>query len=408
MLKIAVTDPQQAKMKLMIGVVNRTQQLDTIATLMKDDLSCYAQKKTGFNVGVEYYKAIPNKASLKALYKKGYPLIIFLSHHCNGAIEWRIYDTFNATMTIGKKTSSEGLLAITAHDIADKIWFQLTNQEGIFSTRLAYCKEHERSKHFLKDIYIQHPFAKQRHKLIKEGKLFAPRWNKDAKHPRLLYSEATPLNVRLMMTTLDGRRTVVSNLDGLNMLPSFSADGSQIVYCFTRNGKSQLYYCSLDPHTKQSHMQQITNNAGNNISPNLLENGDIIFCSDFETKSPQIYYYSASHQSFERLTTGGYCVSPVICQRVNKIAYCKMINGVSQLFVYYMQIKTHKQITFDTAKKDECTWSPCGTYVAFAMERGAQKRIAVLNILTNERFFMTDTQEKCCYPSWSPRYGVVA
>ena len=37
MLKIAVTDPQQAKMKLMIGVVNRTQQLDTIATLMKDD-----------------------------------------------------------------------------------------------------------------------------------------------------------------------------------------------------------------------------------------------------------------------------------------------------------------------------------------------------------------------------------
>ena len=403
-LKIDVTNSQQQKMKLMIGIVRPVPQLSEVASLIKDDLSCYAQKKTGFNVLLKSFDTIPNKLALNSFYRDGYSIIIFITQSPDNSIEWRIYDSLKAVMTIGKKSSMSRSLSALAHDMADKIWFQLTGAEGIFSTYIAYCKEHVHSKHFFKDIYIQHPNSSKRLALVKKGKLFAPRWNKDSKHPRLLYSEATPLNVRLMMTTLDGSRSIVSDLDGLNMLPSFSADGTQIVYCFTRNGKSQLYYCWLDFETKRSYMRQITQNYGNNISPNLLENGDIVFCSDFETKSPQIYYYYAHNRSFERLTKGGYCVSPVICQRVNKIAYCKMINGISQLFTYDIGTQNHKQITFDNAKKDECSWSPCGTYLSFALEKGSQKRIAVLNLITNEQFYLTKSGEQCSYPSWSPRY----
>jgi Tol biopolymer transport system component len=301
-----------------------------------------------------------------------------------------------------------------AEYLADKLWPLLTGQEGIFATRIVFCKEvMTEEKKIAKNICLTPPYAFPNENsyqlitknLIEKGRVFAPRWNRDTENPLVLFSESTLSNVRLVSVNLQKQRSIVSNFEGLNILPSFSCDGKRVIYCLSRNGKSQLYLYEFDKESDQPILREITNNNGNNISPTLCENGDIVFCSDFQSKGPQICYYHAFTEQIEVLTSGGYCACPTFCEKNGKIAYSKYVDGILQIFIYDTKTRQHAQITTDKGNKEECTWSPCGNYLAFAVDYGSACRIAVLNLITNERSFITGEKERCMYPCWSPRYA---
>lgn len=401
---LLIRSTQQQKPKLIVGLIQPSAQLKEIATLVKDDLSCMQMKKSGFNITIQEFDGVPNKKVFRKLYDDGYALALFMTEK-DGGVQWHVYDCLQTKMMAGKKVAFSDSIPATAHFVADKAWHALTGQEGIFSTTIAYCKERHEDNRYFKDIFVQNPFTAQFAPVVHGGKPLAPRWNHDPNHPLLLYSEATPSNIRLMSVTLDGNRKIVSNFDGLNILPSFSPDGHKVAYCFSYEGKSQIFCYSFDPITKKSRLKRITHNMGNNVSPTLRDNGDIIFCSDYQTKAPQVYYYHADSGSIERLTTGGYCAAPSFCEQNQRIAYCKMINGVSQICMYDLKTKKDLQITHDIGCKDECSWSPCGNYLVYAYEKDRAKRIAIMNLITREQTFLTNSKDLCCYPSWSPQYN---
>ena len=396
---------QQEKMKLLIGLINPNETLSALATILTSDLCCGQQKLSGFNVQQRVFEKTPSKKILKELGQEGFPLVIFLQEIPNRSVlEWRMYDPLHAVMQKGKRMPLEQVnVAKTAHTLADTLWLVLTGQEGIFSTTIAYCLEMVKDKHISSDIYVGKPYNDtDAQLLVKGGKLLAPRWNKNSQHPLLLYSEITPSNIRLMSSTMDKKRRLVSNFDGLNMLPFFSSDGKKVAYCASYKGTSQIYCTSLDMQNKKRITQRLTHNAGNNTSPTLRDNGDIIFCSDFETKAPQLYYLHGSDGALERLSQSGYCACPNFSEKNGKIAYCKLVDATMQLFLYDLKTKQHKQLTFNKGNKDECCWSPCGNYLAFSVDENASSRIALLNLITQEQVFLTNAQQRCTYPSWSP------
>ena len=71
-----------------------------------------------------------------------------------------------------------------------------------------------------------------------------------------------------------------------------------------------------------------------------------------------------------------------------------------------MQKKVHTQLTSDSKHKEEPTWSPEGTYIAYSVGQGSVNRIAVRNLITDEQFYLTGPNDYCCYPAWSPRIMV--
>lgn len=401
---VKLENQTQEKMKLLIGLVSPSDFLQSIAAIVKEDLTCSQQKLSGFNVTLQSFEKVPSKNSLKKLSQEGYNLVVFLqTSKQDTMIEWRLYDTMNCTMSSGKRLPIGVRNDINiAHALADQLWLLLTGQEGIFSTKLAYCVETTQAHHKGTDIYVATPYGNEAQQLIKGGKLLAPRWNHDFQKPLLLFSEVTPSNIRLMSSTLQGQRKMVANFDGLTMLPSFSSDGQKVVYCSSHQGSSQLYYCFIDRETKKRVTRRLTN-SGNNTSPTLRDNGDIIFCSDFETKLPQLYYLHAGTGTIERLSQSGYCASPHFCEKNGKVAYCKLINNVMQIFTYDLETKEHKQLTFTPGNKDECHWSPCGNYLAFSVDTAGTSRIALLNIISQEHILVTSEKQRCTYPCWSQK-----
>ncbi len=386
---------------LLAPIEPMSRELSAVLQVLQKDLAFSDQ----FEVRVKPIKTMQNVQELQDLRAQGYALVLFFTQPTSDTIEWRLYDVTQSLMVQGKKYTKRGAyLAGWAHNLADGIWPALTGQGGFFSTKIAYCKEvHMRKKKKISHIYVADYDGSNEQLLINTPTVtVAPRWNNAAKQPLLFYSEYTNANVRLMVTDMHKHTKIASNFDGVNMVPTFSDDGKQVVYCASRGDGSCHIYQYANGVCKR-----ITHNRGNNVSPTFADdNATIYFCSDFQTELPQIFSYNLQTQALERITQGGYCACPNYHAK-RGLVYAKRADGFMQLFTYDPKTKQHRQVTYDAGDKDEPSWSACGNCVLFSSERRGKNRIALLNLLTNERCYLTSEKENCSYPSWSPVYDQV-
>lgn len=398
-MSVAVHASGVQKMPIALVTVTDHAAAQSVMQAVAKDLSFTGQCDVQIEQGVH----LSGKQALKDLGKQGYALIVVTDVSlAQSMLECRLYHGISGAMIAGKKIGFDGACdTLVAHKVADSLWQAITGNPGFFTTKIAYCVEKPLADGtYYKHIVTADYDGSNIQPLVTTPTInLAPRWNVIGKKPLVFYSECTPSNIRLMVVDMHKKKTIVSNFDGLNMLPTFSHDGSKVVYCASKgDGACHLYYYDKGVFKK------LTDNSGNNISPVFATDSLLFFCSDFKTGTPHIYSLSLATGACEQITTG-YCSSPAFCQRTQKLAYCKAVQGKHQLFVYDVASKEHRQITYDDTKKEECSWSPCGTYVMCCVQKGSSSRVAMINTLTSQYQYITSEQQRCSYPSWS---GVLA
>lgn len=384
---------EHAKMKLNVcSVGKKTSRLERVIAQIQKDFSFTKQ----FAVSLDHAPALVKNDDVKLFFQAGFPLVLFVSKGAKGTLEWRLYDTQRAVMLVGKIYTKRGKSPEAwGHHIADAVWPVLTGQPGFFSTKIAYCKEVRRKgrKNLMRICYADFDGSHEK-EFETQTVNVSPRWSPTNK---IVCSEHANNKVRLISIDMTGKRTVVSDFDGVNMQAAFSPDGKRAVFSSSRGGSTcQLYLY------EQGNLKKLTNNSGNNIGPSFSDDAKtLFFCSDYQTGSPQIYRYEFATGKTERITDGGFCVSPCYCQSNDMVAYSKMVGGTMQIFVYDIKAKTHQQVTSSAGNKDDCSWSPCGNYLLFSVEMGKESRLAIFNRITKDQQFITAKGSVCCYPSWS-------
>lgn len=389
---------QHAKIKIAIQPIETTKRMQEMVVCLKKDMEYSGQ----FEVIVVDPVTKVRKETMQKLSALGCPLALFVHH--TKKISWRLYDTQQMKMIIGKNyTPRYNEVRLWAHGIADAVWPHLTGCSGCFSTKIAYCKEvHNPYGVNYKHIYCADYDGKHPQLLVHTPTVnVAPRWNHDTNKPLLFFSECTNSNIRLVAMNMKGQRKVTSNFDGLNMQPCFSPDGTKVVYCASRGqGNCDLYYCD-----NKNNFKRLTKNNGNNIAPTFANGAKTLyFCSDFETRIPQLYQYNFATEHVTKISNGGYCASPSYCQENGLLAYLKKIRGAMQVFVYDERMNSHMQLTTSPETKDECSWSPCGSYIMYSKQMGSKSILAQFNRLTNTERTIGNVAANCSYPTWSPLY----
>jgi len=361
------------------------------------------------NVVVKKVAERPSKKTIKNFFGTESPLALFMlqenkqSIGNKQSIELYLFNTLEGKIIFQKRCSREsGGITGFAYRIADILWPILTGQTGLFSSKIAYCKQVDlahgkRAKHI---CMVDYDGSNEQTVVDLPTVSVAPRWNNDLRNPLIFYSEYTNDNIRLMFVDMKKNRRIASNFDGISMLPAFSKDGKKVVYCASHgDGLCQLYY------GVNGIFKKIAENKGNNLSPSFIDDTTILFCSDFQTGSPQIYTYNIATELLERIFQGGYCTSPSYSATRNCIAYSKMEKGETQIYLYDMKKKTDTRLTSSKGSKQEPSWSPCGNYLVFSVEIGNQSRIGLFNMFTKETSMITSEKISCSYPSWSPCYA---
>lgn len=413
---------QHAKIKCLMLVDGTHREIDQIANLLKFDLEFSDQ----IDIDIKRSKEKLDASVLSKIYDQGTTLCVFVEELKAHKKRVAKKDTLALDVTIKDPATNTILfqkqflchpktLVKDTHSIADELNISLTGEKGPMLSTLAYCKQ----KSFRHKVVCISDFACKTERTIVAAKTInvAPSWHSQA--PLVFYSQFTRANSRLMSYDLHSKKhKVICSYDGLNMQPSFSPDGSKAVLCLSGGGNSELYLYdqAIFNKFKKRMYVKLTSNGGNNSSPCYLPNGNIVFCSDYQTGLPQIYILESSAdkktKGIRRLTNGhGYCAAPSYCPATNTIVYTRYLHGVFQLFTLNLDSEKprERQLTFNHGDKVEPTWSGCGKYVAFTYgQRNPQTKhltnqIATLNISSGNIRVLTTGNEQKSFPSWSGR-----
>lgn len=400
---------KMAPMKILLAVIPDTdEQLGEIVNLLAKTLSFSGQ----FEVSVENFNSVKNKKEITDLFNAGYSLIIFFNHsEDKKSIEWRLYDATEAIMIKGVKMHKRGdLKRGYAYNLADDIWQELTKQKSSFSSKIAFIKRKEiiGAKQTSVICVCDFDGSNQFEFINTPGTYLGLYWDLNPEKHRFYCSEFTKYNVRLVSFNINKNKKVIFNFKGTCVGISLSNDYNRAIYC--RSG--DIWEFIFNSQSNSAEHKKLIKNDGKNIYPILLDNSDVIFCSDSKkltrnlkkSKGPQICYYNSKDKSIELITEDGYCIAPSYCKLNNKIAYSKQVDGVYQIFIYDLTNRAHKQVTFDNYNKMDSCWSPCGNYIVFCSQLGKLSKIAVFNLKLKKTYYLTTDKDYCICPSWSSLY----
>lgn len=404
-LEINITAKDHEKMNFLIGIIGQQDKyLKKFTDIIKADLEFSGQ----LNVTVQQFDQIKNKKDLQDIEKRGFPLILFLSKPEKNKIEWRLYDSAQANMLKGKKLSqTKDNSFVLAHILSDDLWPEIIGQKGCFSSVLVACKKviGKKKKNY-QYIYALQPMefyaglSPAVPVVTAPTVSVAPRWH--GTKPLLYYSKHTNYNLCLMSIDLNKKSRIVTNFEGLNMTPAFSKEG-KIIISLSNGEKNRLYKYDFDNKTKVGSFNALTDASIHALSPSFIDENRIVFCAIDNLNRPKIAILNLNNHKIDYITYSGNCACPTYCIKNNKIAYCKKVNGYMQIFIYDLDTKEHKQMTTNNGDKDNCSWSPCGNFIAFSVEN-RNSRIAILNLLTGKVIFLTPENENWTYPAWSGIY----
>lgn len=282
-----------------------------------------------------------------------------------------------------------------AHKIANEVVAQITGEEGIFDTKIAFVSNRTGNK----EIYLIDFDGENLIQITHNGSInILPRWTADGK--KLLYTSYMKRNPDLYAIDLSSRKNYrISYQTGINASPAWSPDGEKMVLMLKHNDRSHLFLMKVG--AKKS--IRLTSGKVNYTSPSWSPDGkQITFVSD-RSGNPQIYKMDVDTKKMERLTYHGqYNVTPAWSPKGDWIAFCSRQGQLFTIFYITPDGRQLRQLTYGACNNEEPTWSPEGRYLAFSSTREGRSAIYVMNVNGTHQRELVKFQGEAMNPSWSP------
>lgn len=334
--------------------------------------------------------------------KKQVGIVLALEFNSNELV-WRLFDSVKLEQIAGKRIAKNIDNWLLASSIADDVWPYLTSMPGYFSTVIAAChlRKDAKTGKKVRNIEVFSPVygLQGPHKIVVSAKTdsFAPRW-----HPTklsLFYSQHTPTNIRLMAADQFCISRVITNFNGFNLTPAFAEDGS-VILALSKGIYTHLYKYNFNVIRESDGFKQLTTEDGSYASPSFLTN-DLVLCEFInQNGSSRIGTFSLLNRDWKDLGVGA-AYAPAAFKN-EKCVYCKKNGSLLQLFLYDFKKCKEEQLTFSLGDKDEPSWSPCGNYLVYSVEKSGKHRIAMSCVSNKFEWFITPENEDWSFPAWAP------
>jgi TolB protein len=318
-------------------------------------------------------------------------------------------DTRNTAnpQVLGKQyneTASEDMARTIAHRFADEIILRLGGGiNGIAETKIYFISSRTGSK----EVWVMDYDGQNQHAVTHLGTVsLSPRISPD--NSRLAFSSLGRDGWSIRMYSLDLGRMVgfpAGTVGGSNSTPAWSSNGAKIAFSSSRSGDPEIWITDAaggSPH-------KITSFRGPDVAPtwNPRTNAQIAWVSG-RTGLPQIYTMDQDGASVERLTDGGYAVSPSWSPSGQWLTfawnrkYGPGAPGGQDIYVMDISSRPLKwlQLTHDSGSNDFPSWSPDNRHIVFERTIGGRSQIWTMLVDGTQQHQLT-TGGQNFMPNWS-------
>ena len=320
-----------------------------------------------------------------------------------------LFDTRNTAnpQVLGKQyneAASEDMARTVAHRFADEIIYRLGGGiNGIAETKIYFISNRTGTK----EVWVMDYDGQNQHAITHLGTIsLSPRISPD--NSRIAFASLDKLGWNIRMWSLDLGRLVAfpaGRVGGSNTSPAWSSDGTKIAFSSSRSGDPEIWI--TDAAGGPAH--KITSFRGPDVAPtwNPRTNAQLAWVSG-RTGLPQIYTMDQDGANVERLTDGGYAVSPSWSPSGQWLTFAwnrKYGPGApGGQDIYLMDISTRPlkwlQLTHDSGSNDFPSFSPDNRHIVFERTIGGKAQIwSMLVDGTQQKQLTTSGQN--FMPNWS-------
>jgi TolB protein len=316
-------------------------------------------------------------------------------------------DTRNTAnpQVLGKQyneAASADMARTVAHRFADEIILRLGGGvNGIAETKIYFISSRTGSK----EVWAMDYDGQNQHPVTHLGTVsLSPRISPD--NARVAFASLGKEGWNIRMYSVDLGRLVsfpAGTVGGSNTSPAWSSDGGKVAFSSSRSGDPEIWVS--DANGGGTH--KITSFRGPDVSPtwNPRTNSQLAWVSG-RTGLPQIYTMDQDGSAVERLTDGGYAVSPSWAPNGGWLTfawnrkYGPGAPGGQDIYVMEISSRRWVQLTHESGTNDFPSWSPDNRHVVFERTVGGKTQIwSMLVDGTQQKQLTTSGQN--FMPNWS-------
>jgi TolB protein len=291
-------------------------------------------------------------------------------------------DTSNTAnpQVLGKQYNEAASLDMArtiAHRFADEIIARLGGGiNGIAETKIFFISARTGSK----EVWVMDYDGANQHAVTHLGSIsLSPRVSPD--NSRVAFATLGREGWAVRMYSLELGRLVsfpAGTAGGANQSPAWSADGAKIAFSSSRSGDPEIWVADASG----SAPKRITYFKGPDVSPvwNPRTNAQMAWVSG-RTGLPQVYTMDQDGANIQRMTDGGYAVSPSWSSTGQFLTfswnrkYGPGAPGGQDIYIMDIATKRWQQLTHEAGTNDFPSWAPDTRHIVFERKQGGRTEI---------------------------------
>lgn len=279
-----------------------------------------------------------------------------------------------------------------AKKLLDEIHLFYTGKKGVFSTKIVFVGKKE--KNSKKQVYTCDITGENLKQLTFGDTIhLSPSWSPDGSN--ILFTSFSRGNPDLYMLNLNSFQvTSLSKYSGMNSGGVFSPNGDYVIYTGSQAGAASLY--ALDPKTKKR--APITTKRALYVDPDFSQDGKWLAYVSSEFGNPHIMKAKIQKKSdskphelklteVKRLTyVGWYNTMPRWSPNGKEIIYSSFdrAEGHFDLFIMKEDGSQKRRLTLNSGNNEAPTWSPNGRMVMFHSDRHSKDKSKQLYLMSKD------------------------
>ena len=227
-----------------------------------------------------------------------------------------------------------------------------------------------------------------------------PSWSPDG--TKIVFASNRDGNYEIYTMNADGtNQTRLTNHINTDYYPTWSHDGAKIAFTSWRDGNGEIYTMDADG----TNLTNVTNNIKEDSSPSWsLDGTKIVFHTDRDGNS-ELYTMNTDGTNQVRITETTWAdeMYPVWSPDGTKIVFQSNIMIVQQELFYMDSDGTNiTRITNNSTEDKNATWAPDETSIAFQTDRDGNTEIYLSELPDTSHITQITNTKNNLVPSWSP------